>query len=1149
MARSHSHHRPVLALCCSLALGGVARAQFRASIQGTVTDPAGAAIPGATLTLTDTENNHATVAVANASGVFNFNALPPDHFSLSVKANGFQQKLLQALTVNPDQANAVNVQLDVENATTTVEVQGDATPALDTETASINGNVDSNQIQHLAASGRDVFQLAQLAPGVFGDGSQTATGNSNLPGSQGPGGSGRGNGIFQTENVPQANANGGQNETNSVQVDGISTVSAVYGGSSVITPSEDSVGNVKVIANDYDAEQGRFSGAQIQVTSKTGTNQFHGSGFFRASRPGLNAYQRYNGANTFNAGSPAARGLLRDENRLNQFGGSVGGPILHNRLFAFFAYETQRNQSNQTGTGWYDTAAFRALAPTGSIASTLLSFPGSAVSSSSIIDQTCSNIGLQEGVNCRSITGQGLNLGSPLNQPRGTQDLGFVSSTNPGVGSGLTNTPDIALYNTVNPTSQTASQYNGRVDTDITQKDHVAFAIYWVPLSKTDYNGTVRAYNFFIHTQTNDAYSLIYNHVFSSSLFNEARVNDAGFRWNELTSNPQEPFGLPQDNIDGIGNITLNYFGATGPSVLNQHTYNFKDVATKVSGNHTVKFGGEVVRLQYLNNNVGAAHPNYNFYNIFDFLNDAPHAESAVFNPATGQPFVNRQDNREDIYGFFVQDAWKVKANVTLNVGLRYSYFGPLSAKQNNLATVQFGTGAATYTGLNVRVGGNQTVPQKGNVSPEFGFAYSPAFLKGKAVLRGGFGLNYNQTEIALSANEFGNSPSTLNATYNNSSIAGGVATIDPRISYSVASSPNSLFGYPANPNAVGGFNSANLPIAGGTSLTAYQGNQPTIYTEHFSLDTELDLGHRQVGTVAYEGGLRRHISIQTLPYAVAAVNGTPFNPLVQNINAFYNTGHSNSNALLVGIKHQLSHGIQFDGEFTWQKIMDTDSGPYEFDPYPERPDLAYGRADFNFGKAFKLSALWQPVFFHNSSLLSKLVDGFSFSGIYNVHNGYPFTPQVPVVGGNAYYASSPYNLLRPTAFLGGTGHNTSNTAFENGRPNINFPLSSPTTPYFVQPVVAAGGIAPLPGVSRNSFNGPGYQDLDLTVAKAFGLPKARVLGEGGQIEIRADAFNMFNEINLNPSTLVTNVQDTNFGQATGGLSGRTVNLQARFSF
>ena len=139
--------------------------------------------------------------------------------------------------------------------------------------------------------------------------------------------------FLPTENGPQILANGGQYENNSITIDGISTTSAVWGGTTIITPSEDSVESVKVVSNGYDAENGRFSGAQIQVTSKSGSNNFHGSVFFTAHRPGLNAYQRFNGQ---------GNSVLRDNNRFNQFGGNVGGPIWKNKIFFFFNYETVR---------------------------------------------------------------------------------------------------------------------------------------------------------------------------------------------------------------------------------------------------------------------------------------------------------------------------------------------------------------------------------------------------------------------------------------------------------------------------------------------------------------------------------------------------------------------------------------------------------------------------------------------------------------------------------------------------------------------------------------------------------------------------------------------------------------------------------------
>src|SRR5258708_6529240 len=209
-------------------------------------------------------------------------------------------------------------------------------------------------------------------------------------------------------------------------IDGISTSSAVWGGTTIITPSEDSVESIKVVSTGYDAENGRFSGAQIQVTSKSGTNQFHGSLFLDAHRPGLNAFQRFNGL---------GNGVLRDENRFNQFGGSVGGPIWKNKIFFFFAYETVRNpNSSSTGNGWYEPPAFAALAPSGSIAAKYLTFPGSGVVSAGINPSTCANAGLAEGVNCRTISRQGLNIGTPLTTGLGTQDMGWSSHTTPGTG-------------------------------------------------------------------------------------------------------------------------------------------------------------------------------------------------------------------------------------------------------------------------------------------------------------------------------------------------------------------------------------------------------------------------------------------------------------------------------------------------------------------------------------------------------------------------------------------------------------------------------------------------------------------------------------------------------------------------------------------
>ena len=366
-------------LLLAIVYANPAHAQYRASIQGTVTDPEGASIASADLTLVDLGTNLTLTTKSDAAGVYHFNALPPNRFKLTVTASGFQSKTLENLQIIPEQVNAVNVQMVVGTINTAITVESNSLPALDTATASINGTVSENQIQHMPAIGRDVTQLTQLALGVFGDGGQSSGGGTRtLPGSN-TGGATATSGIFATENAPQIVANGGQNNSNGIEIDGISTVSAVWGGATVITPSADSVDNVKVTSNSYDAEFGRFSGAQTQITSKSGTNRLHGSLFFKAERPGLNAYQRWNGPSSTVAGtlpSEASSGTHPASISLAEASAVPSGRTNFSRSSPMrHCVITLTTFAN----GWYETPQFLASARQGSIARTYAQYPGEGV--------------------------------------------------------------------------------------------------------------------------------------------------------------------------------------------------------------------------------------------------------------------------------------------------------------------------------------------------------------------------------------------------------------------------------------------------------------------------------------------------------------------------------------------------------------------------------------------------------------------------------------------------------------------------------------------------------------------------------------------------------------------------------------------------
>jgi hypothetical protein len=245
---------------------------------------------------------------------------------------------------------------------------------------------------------------------------------------------------------------------------------------------------------------------------------------------------------------------------------------------------------------------------------------------------------------------------------------------------------------------------------------------------------------------------------------------------------------------------------------------------------------------------------------------------------------------------------------------------------------------------------------------------------------------------------------------------------------------------------------------------------------------------------------------------------------------------------------------------------MDNGSSPYYQDVYPYQMAYSYGRSDYNVKDAFKAFGMWQPNFFHNG-LLHSVADGWTVSGIYNYHTGFPWTPTYGT-SANLFYGNSGQGTLRPAAYKGGAGHDLSNKAFESGPNALNTTATNSNysqgalayfTPPAFTPVPTGSAItktAPppqAPGIDRNSFDGPHYSAVDASLTKGFHLPKMRVLGEDAILEFRADAFNLFNQVNLsNPSSgLNTNLTTSspNFGQSQGALNARIMDLQARFSF
>jgi len=390
---------------------GTANAQFKAGIQGTVTDSAGGLVPDAKVTLTNTETGKTQESTSSSEGFYRLSGLPPGKYNLAVEKAGYKQKVFDNVAVNAEAVQGLDIALEPGEVSATVTVTQETAPTLETENANVGKAITTLEIRQLPQFGRDPYELLRLTPGVFGEGARSGSGlASNLPNNGGPGGSIRS--IFQVENQVQISANGQRVTANNYQIDGTSVNSLTHGGAAVITPNQESVKEVRVIANTYSAEFGRNSGAQVLTVSQNGTNQLHGSLFLKNDSPGLNAFNKYGGLS-------GAR-PVRVNQHLNQFGGSLGGPLPlprfgeggrsvisgKNRAFFFFSYEGLRSTTSDTANEYVVTPQFTTqvlqLRP-GSIAARIAGSSGFAPRVIGVIPVTCQTAGYNNS-NCQQVT-------------------------------------------------------------------------------------------------------------------------------------------------------------------------------------------------------------------------------------------------------------------------------------------------------------------------------------------------------------------------------------------------------------------------------------------------------------------------------------------------------------------------------------------------------------------------------------------------------------------------------------------------------------------------------------------------------------------------------------------------------------------------
>ncbi len=370
-------------------------AQLSASLSGVITDPTGAVVPGAHVKLLN-DGTHATQdTTANDQGFYRFNQLPAGTYTLTIDAKGFQTSTVTGVQVAADLPQSANTTLQPGNIQSSVTVSASAIPTLQTADASLSGTISTQAVESLPSFGRDPYELIRTMPGIDSTGGRSGNGQTVFLGNtSGPGQSNAG--IFQTENQVQVSSAGQRVEQNVYYIDGVNVNSLGWGGAAVVTPNTESVQDMTVITADYDAADGRGSGAHIKTTTKAGTDQFHGSGVFLYQDPNFNAYNKWGGPNN----APP----VRVQNSYRQYAASLGGPIKKDKLFFFLSYEGLHNKTTTYGQTWVTTPQYRQMvmasrpnSPIGKIFSTanatprILAVLGGPTASCSVFSGECSN--------------------------------------------------------------------------------------------------------------------------------------------------------------------------------------------------------------------------------------------------------------------------------------------------------------------------------------------------------------------------------------------------------------------------------------------------------------------------------------------------------------------------------------------------------------------------------------------------------------------------------------------------------------------------------------------------------------------------------------------------------------------------------------
>jgi hypothetical protein len=734
-ARTTYHLRlPFLFLLLLLLAPQSAKAQFSSALQGIVTDSQGGVLPGATVTVTNTTTVLVRDVVTSADGGYRVFSLGAGTYRVEVELAGFRKTERDAVNVGISETKRVDFTLEVSGIAENVTVAA-ATPLVETEQGRVSGRVDRIQLQEMPLNGRNLYNLIALQPGVTGKGISAIFGAG-----------GSGNDSFSGESAPRINASGQRDEANSFTVDDTSTNGVARGGITNLTPNAESVEEVRVVANNFSAVDGRNSGAQIQVITKAGTNHLRGSGSYYFQNDTLSA------KNVFETEVPAFS--------KKQFGYSIGGPIVRNQIFFFTSYEGLRQSGARGSLFSVETPEFRRFVqqtrPNSTAARLLRDFAPGADPTSNFRD-----------------------LGSPAPGQSATGPVDGI--------------PDVGTAFYVPEAWRRGNQFNGRVDYELRPgKDR----LYGNAYRTTSYtvNGGIRpAFNVPVLETTHFA-NVNHTHLFQSTKLNELRVGMM-----RLVGTPDTPSHLeiPGITVDGI---SAGFGTASYPRGWWQTNWHFKNVFTWAPSAHTWKMGGELRRMYGSAVNTTYYVPAYSFFGILNFANDEPRQMMRYVDPRTGEPVTAYSELRQTEWALFLNDDWKVNRNLTINAGVRYENYGTFVDKDGTLRNLIWGPGstfAERLTSARVDLVDQFYPPDDNNIAPRLGFAWDPTG-EARTSVRGGYGIAYDRL-MNLPAENYRHNP-PLRASVTLGQVYGTAFT------YSLGDPSKPFLGYPVVPRCAWGW-------------------------------------------------------------------------------------------------------------------------------------------------------------------------------------------------------------------------------------------------------------------------------------------------------------------------------------------------------